>query len=83
MDGLTRVPLKSRFKLTKFSWIKQQFIYTFKRQNHSLVRAASCPVLTYYITQRAEAILNKISNIINKTHTGLISVLQGFQKCIA
>ena len=34
-------------------------------------------------TQRAEAILNKFSNNINKTHTGLISVLQGFQKCIA
>ena len=34
-------------------------------------------------TQRAEAILNKISNNINKTHTGLISVLKGFQKCIA
>ena len=37
----------------------------------------------YSRSQRAEAILNKISNIINKTHTGLISVLQGFQKCIA
>ena len=34
-------------------------------------------------TQRAEEILNKISNNINKTSTGLISVLQGFQKCIA
>ena len=34
-------------------------------------------------SQRARAILNKISNIINKIHTGLISVLQGFQKCIA
>ena len=34
-------------------------------------------------TQRAEAILNKISNSINKTYTGLISVLQGLQKCIA
>ena len=33
--------------------------------------------------QRAEAKLNKISNNINKTYTGLISVLQGFQKCIA
>ena len=35
------------------------------------------------ISQRAEAILNKISNNINKAHTGLISVLQGFQRCIA
>ena len=34
-------------------------------------------------TQRAEAILNKISNIIKKIHTGLISVLPEFQKCIA
>ena len=34
-------------------------------------------------TQRAEAILNKISDKINKTHTGLISVVQGFQKGIA
>ena len=28
------------------------------------------------LSQRAEANLNKISNNINKTHTGLISVLQ-------
>ena len=35
------------------------------------------------ISQRAEAILNKSSNNINKTHTWLTSVLQGFQKCIA
>ena len=34
-------------------------------------------------SQWAELILGKISNIINKTYTGLISVLQGFQKCIA
>ena len=33
--------------------------------------------------QRAGAILNKISKIINKIHTVLISVLQEFQKCIA
>jgi len=35
------------------------------------------------LAQRAEEILNKISNNINKTYAGLISVLQGFQKCIA
>ena len=35
------------------------------------------------LTQRAEAILNKSSNNINKTYNGLISELQGFQKCIA
>ncbi len=34
-------------------------------------------------TERAEAILDTISNNINKTYIGLISVLQGFQKCIA
>ena len=34
-------------------------------------------------SQRVEEILNKISNNINKTYTGLISVLQGFKKCIA
>ena len=34
-------------------------------------------------SQKAEAILNIFSNNINKTNTGLISVLQGFQKCIA
>ena len=34
-------------------------------------------------SQRAEAISNKISKIINKIHTELNSVLQGFQKCIA
>ena len=52
LDGLTRVPLKSHFRLTKFTWIEHQFIYTFKRQNHSLVRTASCPVLTYYSGSR-------------------------------
>ena len=36
---------------------------------------------TFY-TQRAEPILNKISNIINKIHTGLISVIQGFQNVL-
>ena len=39
--------------------------------------------LSKYKNKWAEVILNKISNIINKTHTGLISVLQGFQKYIA
>ena len=34
-------------------------------------------------SQRAEAILNKISNIINKIDTELVSVLQGFQSCNA
>ena len=34
-------------------------------------------------TQRTEAILNKISNNIKNSCTGLISVLQGFRKCIA
>ena len=44
----------------------------------------SCLWVSYKgITQKAEAILNKISNNINKTYIGLISVLQGFQKCIA
>ena len=32
--------------------------------------------------QRDEAILNKIFKYHQKTYTGLISVLQGFQKCI-
>ena len=40
-------------------------------------------VLYVHGSQRAEAILNKIPNNISKTYTGLISVLQGFQKCIA
>ena len=35
------------------------------------------------LAQRAEAILNKISNNSNKAYTGLINVLQGFQKSIA
>ena len=35
------------------------------------------------LTQRAEENLNKISNNINKTYTGLTSMLQGFHKCIA
>ena len=39
--------------------------------------------ISFSSSQRAEEILNKISNNINKTYTGLTSVLQGFQKCIA
>ena len=35
------------------------------------------------LTQMAEEILNKISNSIKKTFTGLISVSREFQKCIA
>jgi len=35
------------------------------------------------MTQRAEEILNGISNIIKGTYTGLISVLLGFRKCVA
>ena len=38
--------------------------------------------ISFSSSQRAEEILNKISNNIKKTYTGLISVLQGFQKCI-
>ena len=38
---------------------------------------------TNHVTQRAEEILNNIWNNINKTFTRLISVLHGFQKCIA
>ena len=49
--------------------------------------ALGCGILSSIDTvnhpQRAEAILNKISNIINKIYIGLISLLQGFQKCIA
>ena len=45
--------------------------------------AVAAAAVTDDNAQRAEAILNKISNIINKTYTLLVSVLQGFQKCIA
>ena len=38
--------------------------------------------LIFQTSQRAETVLDKISNNINKTYTGLISVLQGFQKCV-
>ena len=34
-------------------------------------------------TQRAEEILDKISDNINKTYAGFISFLQKFQKCFA
>ena len=34
------------------------------------------------VPKTIEAILNNITNIINKIHTVLISVLRGFQKCI-
>ena len=42
--------------------------------------------ITYIIypkTQQAEAVFNKISGPRNKNYPGLISMLQGFQKCIA
>ena len=60
---------------------------------HSLCRHISWDILTptslyvdsllsdAYLPQRA--ILDKISININKSYTRLISVLQGFQKCIA
>ena len=47
-----------------------------KQKSFSICFDQSC-------SQRAEGTLNKISNNISKTYTGLISVLQGFQKCIA
>ena len=34
-------------------------------------------------TQQAEAVFDKISGTINITYPGLISMLQGFLKCIA
>ena len=40
-------------------------------------------VWSWYMPQRTEAVSNTISNIITRIHTGLISLLQGFQKCIA
>ena len=33
--------------------------------------------------QQAEAVFNKVSGSRNKKYPGLISMLQGFQKCIA
>ena len=67
-----------------------QYIWDFIiSQILSGVEACQLKVATYFFgpypcsPQRAEAILNKISNNINKTYIGLISVLQGFQKCIA
>ena len=46
---------------------------------------SSLPILfeNSLLPHRAQATLSKISNNINKTYTGLISVLQVFQKCIA
>ena len=35
------------------------------------------------MSQYAEAVFNKTLGTINKTYPGLISMLQGFQKCIA
>ena len=37
----------------------------------------------YWMPQQAEAIFNKISGPRNENYPGLISMLQGFQKCIA
>ena len=51
--------------------------------NHLVLPALHC-ILKYLLSsQRAEAILNKISDKIDKTHTELFSALRGFQKCIA
>ena len=51
----------------------------------NLVDMMVCIIYLYLSSssQRAAAISNNVSNNIKKTHTGLISVLQGFQKCIA
>ena len=40
-------------------------------------------MLGHYKIQWAESAFDKILGTINKTYTGLISMLQGFQKCIA
>ena len=34
-------------------------------------------------SQQVEAVFNKISDSRNKNHPGLVSLCQGFQKCIA
>ena len=39
--------------------------------------------MVYSMSQKADAVFDKILGTINKTYPGLISILQGFQKCIA
>ena len=65
-------------------WSDQPFIHNIHVQGvGSISRKAFFFLNQFPLSQRAEEILNKISDNINKTYTGLISVLQGFQKCIA
>ena len=40
-------------------------------------------LVNHITVQRAEAVFNKISGTRNKTYLRLISMLYGFQKCIA
>ena len=69
----------SKFALKLTSKLPSQAILCAK----AAAKLPAEPNITILPSQRAEAILNKSSNNINKTYTVLISVLQGFQKCIA
>ena len=46
-------------------------------------KIASFGIKFFLRTQRAEAVFDKIISTINKTYPGLISMIHGFQKCIA
>ena len=47
-----------------------------------LVYPTLCKTISIHDSQKAEAILNKVPNNINKTYTGFISVLQGFKNIL-
>ena len=76
------ITISESTKYTKEIKIRVKILTTYIecRQRYRLLKKS---FFSGYISQRAEAILNEFSNNINKTYTGLISVLQGFQKCIA
>ena len=63
--------------------VPPQKIYIEKFVHADTIKNGYSQFFSDTFTQRAEEILNNISNNINNTYTWLISVLQGFQKCIA
>ena len=61
---------------------------TSQKEYSELLKNAKVSLMAFAISykilsQQAEAIFNKILDSRNKTYPGLISMLQGFQKCIA
>ena len=61
--------------------LSQKFITIVKIRNRCHISKYVC--IEHSRTQQVEAVFNKISGPSNKNYPGLLSMLQGFHKCIA